>query len=129
MKGIIPFSQTQKRKSLIPDILVACFIFLIWIIRKSGTGLTALCVTLLGNSRNKESAMRSPPEMAEIASIKAEIENLRSALDTCTDSRIREVIEFRIEERRLKLAQYESPRASKKPSLDSAYIRHLRNHP
>ncbi len=72
--------------------------------------------------------MPSPPEMAEIASIKAEIENLRSALDACTDSRIREVIEFRIEERRLKLAQSESPRAGKKVAESPRSIRHLRGH-
>ena len=41
----------------------------------------------------------------EIAKIKAEIKELESALGGCTDSRIREVIEIRIEERKAKLAQ------------------------
>ena len=41
----------------------------------------------------------------EASKIKAEIEKLESALEGCTDSRIREVIEIRLEERRLRLAQ------------------------
>jgi hypothetical protein len=41
----------------------------------------------------------------EIAKITNELENLRSALRTCTDHRIREVIEIRMEERSLRLRQ------------------------
>ena len=41
----------------------------------------------------------------EIAKITNELKNLRSALRTCTDHRIREVIEIRIEERSLRLRQ------------------------
>ena len=41
----------------------------------------------------------------EIAKITKELKNLESALDTCTDGRIREVIEIRIEERGLRLRQ------------------------
>lgn len=59
--------------------------------------------------------MLSPADMAAVAKIKTEIKNLRSALEGCTDSRIREVIEFRIEERTLLLAQYQSPRRGKNP--------------
>jgi hypothetical protein len=43
-----------------------------------------------------------------VAEIKAEIEALESAKIGCTDTRILEVIEFRIEERRLRLGQLES---------------------
>ncbi|MHB8215743.1 MAG: hypothetical protein ACYDDS_06645 [Candidatus Sulfotelmatobacter sp.] len=49
------------------------------------------------------------PTLAEIAKIKAEIAALESALKTCTDTNIREVIEFRLEERKIKLAQLQSP--------------------
>jgi hypothetical protein len=59
--------------------------------------------------------MVSPVEMAAVAKLKAEIESLQASLDGCTDTRIREVIEFRIEERRLQLAQYQSPRKTRKP--------------
>jgi hypothetical protein len=42
------------------------------------------------------------------AQIKAEIERLEFARIGCTDARILEVIEFRIEERRLQLRQLDS---------------------
>jgi hypothetical protein len=45
--------------------------------------------------------------LAEAAKIKGEIEKLESARKDCFDTRIQEVIEFRIEERRLKLRQIE----------------------
>jgi D-mannonate dehydratase len=48
------------------------------------------------------------PSLAEVAKIKAEIAKLESALKSCTDSQIREVIDSRLEERRHKLAQYQS---------------------
>jgi hypothetical protein len=46
----------------------------------------------------------------EIEKITHELKNLASALDTCTDGRIREVIEIRIEERALRLRQLKSSR-------------------
>jgi hypothetical protein len=66
--------------------------------------------------------MLSPTDMAAVAKIKAEIENLRAALDGCTDTRIREVIEFRIEERRLQLASFPSPRSRKNSTNSSPFI-------
>jgi hypothetical protein len=50
-----------------------------------------------------------PPK--EMTKVKAEIENLKSALTNCTNTPIREVIEIRIEERRLKSAQLQAPRS------------------
>jgi hypothetical protein len=47
---------------------------------------------------------------AEIAKVTNEIKKLESALEACTDSRIREVIEIRIEERTLRLRQLQSLR-------------------
>ena len=47
---------------------------------------------------------------AEIAEVKAEIEKLESALDSCTDGRIREMIEARIRELEKKLAPGNSPK-------------------
>ena len=44
----------------------------------------------------------------EIAKVKAEIERLESARIGCSDTRILEVIEFRIEERRLRLHEIRS---------------------
>jgi predicted negative regulator of RcsB-dependent stress response len=41
----------------------------------------------------------------EISRIKSEIEKLEFALKDCTDSNIREVIEIRLDERRLRLRQ------------------------
>jgi hypothetical protein len=45
------------------------------------------------------------PTSEKIPNIKAEIKELESALEGCTDSRIRELIEIRIEERKTKLSQ------------------------
>ena len=44
----------------------------------------------------------------EMAKIKAEIESLEAAREDCTDTRIQEVIEFRIGERRMQLHQIRS---------------------
>jgi hypothetical protein len=44
----------------------------------------------------------------DIAKIKAEIERLESAREGCSDTRILEVIEFRIEERKLLLHEIRS---------------------
>lgn len=46
--------------------------------------------------------------LAEIATVRAHIVYLESALKDSTDTRIREVIEIRLEEQRLKLHQLES---------------------
>lgn len=46
--------------------------------------------------------------MAEAAKIRAEIAKLESARKSCLDTRILEVIEFRIEERRLRLREIQS---------------------
>jgi hypothetical protein len=53
--------------------------------------------------------------MAEAAKIRAEIEKLESARKNCIDTRIQEVIEFRIEERKLKLRQIQSISKSPRP--------------
>jgi len=50
--------------------------------------------------------------MAEAAKIQAEIQKLESARKTCLDTRILEVIEFRIEERRLRLREIQSAPSS-----------------
>jgi hypothetical protein len=52
---------------------------------------------------------------AEAAKIQAEIAKLESARKDCHDSRILDVIEFRIEERRLKLRQIQSHPSSSHP--------------
>jgi hypothetical protein len=49
------------------------------------------------------------PLLAEIAAIKEHIRKLESALKDCTDTRIREVIEIRLEEQMWKLRQLEPP--------------------
>ena len=54
--------------------------------------------------------MGEPMLPAEIAKVTNEIKKLESALEACTDSRIREVIEIRIEERTLRLRQLQSLR-------------------
>ena len=46
----------------------------------------------------------------EIAKIKAEIENLESDFDSCTDTAIRNMIEVRIKEQKQKLASEHSIR-------------------
>jgi hypothetical protein len=50
-----------------------------------------------------------------VAEIKAEIKRLESARIGCADTRILDVIEFRIEERRLQLRRLELPRPSARP--------------
>ena len=50
-----------------------------------------------------------PLRKKAVAEIKAEIERLESARIGCTDTRILKVIEFRIEERRLQLADLNRP--------------------
>jgi hypothetical protein len=54
--------------------------------------------------------------LAQAAKIRAEIEKLESARKDCFDTCIREVIDFRIEERKLKLRQIES--VAKSPRRD-----------
>jgi predicted negative regulator of RcsB-dependent stress response len=48
--------------------------------------------------------------LAEIAKIKAEIEQLKAALEHVTDSRIREIIEARLAELRAMLRNFEVPK-------------------
>jgi anti-sigma-K factor RskA len=59
------------------------------------------------------------PLLAEIAALKAQIEYLEFARKDTTDTRIREVIEFRLEEQRLKLFQLESTQRSVSPQSPS----------
>jgi hypothetical protein len=61
--------------------------------------------------------------LAEAAKIRAEIEKLESARKDCFDTRILEVIEFRIEERKLKLRQIQS--LAKSPRHDPPLRHHL----
>ena len=58
-----------------------------------------------------------------VAQIKAEIERLESARIGCTDTRILEVIEFRIEERRLQLRRLESSSLERQQKLASTGAR------
>ena len=51
----------------------------------------------------------------EISKITNEIKRLESALDTCTDGRIREVIEIRIDECSLRLRQLRALRPDRPP--------------
>ena len=51
----------------------------------------------------------------EIAKIAKELRKLESALDTCTDGRIREVVEIRIEEHTLRLRQLKALRPERLP--------------
>jgi hypothetical protein len=57
--------------------------------------------------------------LADIAALTAHIEYLEFALKDTTDTRIREVIEFRLEEQRLKLQQLESTQGSVDPQSSS----------
>jgi hypothetical protein len=50
--------------------------------------------------------------LAEIATVRAHIDYLESALKDSTETCIREVIEIRLEEQRLKLHQLESTQGS-----------------
>lgn len=50
------------------------------------------------------------PSLEEAAKIKAEIAKLESALKSCTDTSIRELVEIRLEERKIKMAQLHSSR-------------------
>jgi hypothetical protein len=59
------------------------------------------------------------PLLAEIAALRAHIDYLEFALKDCTDTRIREVIEFRLHEQRLMLQQLESPHWSVSPQSPS----------
>jgi hypothetical protein len=63
----------------------------------------------------------------EIAKIANELKNLESALDTCTDGRIREVIEIRIEERALRLRQLKAFRPERPPQSRQQHQRHKIN--
>jgi hypothetical protein len=51
--------------------------------------------------------MLSPEQIAEL---KTEIERLKSARDSCTDSRVREMIAARIEELKQKLVSGKNPK-------------------
>jgi hypothetical protein len=57
--------------------------------------------------------------LAEIATVRAHIDYLKFALKDCTDTRIREVIEFRLHEQRLMLHQLESTQRSISPQTPS----------
>jgi hypothetical protein len=48
--------------------------------------------------------------LADIAKVKVQITKLESSLQNCTDTRIREVVEIRLEALRQNLRQLESPR-------------------
>jgi len=61
--------------------------------------------------------------LAKIATVRAHIDYLESALKDTTDSRIREVIEFRLQEQRLKLHELESARRSVGPQSPSPELR------
>jgi hypothetical protein len=50
------------------------------------------------------------PSLAEIAKIKAEIAKLESELQSCTDTKIQELVEIRIAELKEKLARLQSSR-------------------
>ena len=53
--------------------------------------------------------------LADIAALMADIKNLESALKDTPDTRIRQVIEFRLGEQRLKLHQLESAHRRARP--------------
>jgi len=63
----------------------------------------------------------------EIAKITNELKKLESALNTCTDSRIREVIEIRIEERTLRLRQLQPSRPEPLPQSRQQQRQHDAN--
>jgi hypothetical protein len=67
-------------------------------------------VALRESYEQAEAGKSSVISPAEIAEVKAEIEKLESAMDSCTDGRIREMIDARIRELEKKLAPGNNPK-------------------